>query len=293
MLEAKNLTKTFVRQVTDPATKHRKKQKKRKETFTAVNGVSITAMPGEIFGVLGPNGAGKTTLLRMMGYLMEPTEGEVILSVHAADSGTAFQTEDSSAWQSVITDRTACKKHISYLSENTKLYPRFTVRELLMMIGRLYEYDDDAIAHKIDEVTHVLQMEAFLDNRIDKLSTGQKQRTSIARCLVADPDIYILDEPTLGLDVISAEAIVNFMRQEKQKGKTVLYSTHYMEEAETLCDHVAIIRDGEIVASGAPAELVARTATSNLREAFFAIIGEESEAEVFRGYSAVKEDDHA
>ena len=154
MLEARNLTKTFVRQVAEPGTKRRKKQKKRKEIFTAVNNVSLKAMPGEIFGVLGPNGAGKTTLLRMMGFLMEPAAGEVVLT-----------TND----MQVVSDRTVCKKHISYLSENTKLYPRFTVREMLTMIGSLYEYERETIENKIGEVVRVLQMEAFLDNRIDKL----------------------------------------------------------------------------------------------------------------------------
>lgn len=116
----------------------------------------------------------------------------------------------------------------------------------------------------------LLQMETFIDNRIEKLSTGQKQRTSIARCLVHNPDIYIFDEPTLGLDIISSKAIIDFMKQEKARGKSVLYSTHYMEEAEFLCDRIIMIDKGKIIASGTPQQLKEATGTGNLRDTFFA-----------------------
>jgi sodium transport system ATP-binding protein len=238
-------------------------KKGKKEEFYAVDHISFTAKQGEILGVLGPNGAGKTTLLRMLGSLMEPTEGHVVI-------------EDKECRK--ITDKGEMKKHIGYLSENTKLYGRFTVRETLSLFGELYGFSKEEIEEKIEKTNDVLNLSEFIDNRVEKLSTGQKQRTSIARCLVHDPDIYIFDEPTLGLDIISSKSIIDFMKQEKQRGKSVLYSTHYMEEAEFLCDRIVMINKGHIIAEGTPMELREMTKTGNLREAFFALtLGEGDE----------------
>lgn len=247
MIEVKNLSKQFIRT----------KKKGQKEEFYAVNQVSFATKPGEILGVLGPNGAGKTTLLRMLGALMEPTEGEIFIVNPLGQQ---------------ITDRQERKKHIGYLSENTKLYGRFTVRELLSVFGELYGFTKEEIQTQIEKINNLLQMEEFMDNRIEKLSTGQKQRTSIARCLMHNPDIYIFDEPTLGLDIISSKAIIDFMKQEKEAGKSVLYSTHYMEEADSLCDRIIMLNKGVIIAEGTPEELRERTGTDNLRDAFFACI---------------------
>ena len=122
-------------------------------------------------------------------------------------------------------------------------------------------------------------MKSFGDNRIEKLSTGQTQRASIARCLIHKPDIYIFDEPTLGLDLLSSEAIVQFMKQEKERGKTVIYSTHYMEEAQYLCDRILMIHKGKIIASGTAEELMKQTGTNNLRDVFFSLIREEERAD--------------
>lgn len=245
MIQAQNLAKRFVRTL----------KKGKKESFYAVDHISFAAERGEILGILGPNGAGKTTLLRMLGSLMEPTEGEVCLTDTAGE---------------LLTDKEEQKRHIGYLSENTKLYGRFTVRELLSMMGGLYGYEGETLKERVREVASILNMGDFMDNRIEKLSTGQKQRTSIARCLIHDPELYIFDEPTLGLDVISSKAIIDFMKKEKERGKTVLYSTHYMEEAEFLCDRILMIDHGSIIAFGTPAQLKEETATTNLRDAFFA-----------------------
>lgn len=258
MIEAVNLCKQFER-----STKQGKKMVK--EEFLAVDNVSLQAKEGEIVGILGPNGAGKTTLLRMLGMLMTPT------------SGTIKMTDVSG---NKIEDLTTKKGAIGYLSGNTKLYQRFSIREYLQFLGELYEYSQPEIDNRIKEIFQVLDMEAFADNHIGKLSTGQTQRASIARCLMADPQLYILDEPTLGLDILSADAIIHFMRQQKEKGKTVLYSTHYLEEAEVLCDRIYMICDGRIVASGTPQELRIKTASENLRAAFHAI------------YNRVKGDSH-
>lgn len=245
MIAARGLTKQFVRT----------EKKGKKEEFFAVDHVSFTAESGEILGILGPNGAGKTTLLRMLGSLMEAGSGDVVIT-----------NKDNEK----ITDKTEQKKYIGYLSENTKLYGRFSVREMLTLFASLYDFTKEEMEERISEVNSLLQMESFIDNRIEKLSTGQKQRTSIARCLIHNPDIYIFDEPTLGLDIISSKAIIDFMKQEKTKGKSVLYSTHYMEEAEFLCDRIIMLDKGKVIASGTPEELKTATGTTNLRDTFFA-----------------------
>ena len=247
MIEARGLTKQFVRM----------QKKGKKEDFYAVDHVSFKANNGEILGILGPNGAGKTTLLRMLGSLMEPTEGDVMITSQDGES---------------ITKKEILKQHIGYLSENTKLYGRFTVREMLSLFGELYGFSKEIIDARIEEITGLLSMDEFIDNRIEKLSTGQKQRTSISRCLMHNPEIYIFDEPTLGLDIISSKAIIDFMKQEKERGKSVLYSTHYMEEAEFLCDRIVMINKGKIIAQGTPQELKEQTGTTNLRDAFFSYI---------------------
>lgn len=255
MIVAENLCKEFERNT-------KKGKKTQKTKFLAVDHVSIQAEEGEIVGILGPNGAGKTTLLRMLGMLMSPTEGRVYLT-------------DAEGIE--IINKTNRKEAIGYLSGNTKLYPRFSIREYLAFLGELYEYPKQEIEKRIKDIITVLNMEEFADNRIEKLSTGQTQRASIARCLMADPMLYILDEPTMGLDILSADAIISFMKEQKEKGKTVLYSTHYLEEAEVLCDRIYMICSGRIAASGTPRELMEQTNTTNLREAFHAIYDAEME----------------
>lgn len=245
MIEARELTKQFVRTL----------KKGVKEEFFAVDHISFEARDGEILGILGPNGAGKTTLLRMLGSLMEPTSGSVVITNRE---------------QEQIVSKADLKKYIGYLSENTKLYGRFTVRELLSLFGELYSFSGEELHERLEKTCALLDMGEFFDNRIEKLSTGQKQRTSIARCLVHNPDIYIFDEPTLGLDIISSKAIIDFMKQEKTRGKSVLYSTHYMEEAEFLCDRIIMIDKGQVIATGTPQELKEETGTDNLRDTFFA-----------------------
>lgn len=243
------LVKTF--------TKNEKKS--RKVDINAVDGISLSVQGGEIVGILGPNGAGKTTLLRMMSKLMRPTSGMVSVRIGEKE----------------ITDDIEIKKHIGYLSNNTKLYGRLSSRELLQMLGVLYGMTKEDTEKKIEEISKVLSMESFLDNRIEKLSTGQTQRASIARCLVHDPQVYIFDEPTLGLDILSSASIIEFMKEERERGKTILYSTHYMEEAEYLCDRIVMIHRGKIVSEGSPDRLKEETGKANLREVFAELIARE------------------
>ena len=249
MIEAINLSKQFERTV-------KQGRKSHKEEFLAVDQISLKAEPGEIVGILGPNGAGKTTLLRMLGMLMTPTSGQVRLMDREGN---------------FIDDITQKKGLIGYLSGNTKLYPRFSIREYLLFLGDLYGYPKKEGIARTEEMIRVLAMEKFADNRIEKLSTGQVQRASIARCLMADPQIYILDEPTLGLDILSADAIIRFMEEQKEKGKTVLYSTHYLEEAQILCNRIYMIFQGRIVAEGTPLTIMEKTGTGSLRQAFHSI----------------------
>lgn len=253
MIKAEHLVKTF--------TKNEKKNKK--IDINAVDDISLTVGEGEIVGILGPNGAGKTTLLRMLSKLMKPTSGLVSIKIGEEE----------------ITDDIEVKRHIGYLSNNTKLYGRLSTRELLQMLGVLYGMSEEETEKKISEICEVLSMENFMDNRIEKLSTGQTQRASIARCLVHNPQVYIFDEPTLGLDILSSAAIIEFMKKEREKGKTILYSTHYMEEAEYLCDRIIMIHQGKIISEGTPTELKQQTGKDNLRDVFAELIEREGIAD--------------
>ena len=252
MIETSNLCKSFIREIKDDRGKNvKKKFKTKKEEFLAVNNVSFRAEKGQIIGILGPNGAGKTTLLRMLGGILTPSSGTIRI-------GNYNYREN----------KNAAKKEIGYLSGNTKLYNRLSPRELLTTFGSLYDMDKKEIDEAIEKIVEVMDMNSFIDNRIENLSTGQTQRTSIARCLIHSPKIYIFDEPTLGLDVISSKSIIDFMKQEKEKGKTVLYSTHYMEEAEILCDKIYRMHKGEFIAGGTCKELKKEYNTTSLRDIF-------------------------
>lgn len=249
MLIANHLIKVF-----EKNEKHNKKV-----SFRAVDDISLSVDKGEIVGIIGPNGAGKTTLLRMLGHLMEPTSGEVL-----------YRDGDNE-----ISDRLEIKRRIGYLSGNTRLYGRLSIRELLEVMGSIYGMTKAEISERIDYISDVLGLDTFIDNRIEKLSTGQTQRASISRCLIHNPDIYIFDEPTLGLDIVSSNSIIQFMKNERAKGKTVLYSTHYMEEAEILCDRIIMMNNGRIIRSGTVEALQNDTDGRNLREVFMNLIGEE------------------
>lgn len=247
MLEANNLVKTFVRNE-----KHNVKT-----SFNAVDDISLKVKLGEIVGIIGPNGAGKTTLLRMLGSLMKPTSGSIDITI-----------DDKK-----LKNETDIKKAIGYLSGNTRLYGRLSTRELLTMAGNLYGMDEIEINQRIAMISKLLNLDGFIDNRIEKLSTGQTQRASISRCIIHNPKLYIFDEPTLGLDIISSNSIVEFMLREKSEGKAVLYSTHYMEEAEKLCDRIIMINKGKIAAEGTVGELKELGKSNDLREVFSNLVG--------------------
>lgn len=246
MLTVKDLQKKFIRT----------NAKKQKETFYADKDISFMAHDGEIVGILGPNGAGKTTLLRMIAGILEPTSGSIDFD------GVSYQD-----------DEILIKKDIAYLSGNTKIYQSLSTYELLQMCCDMYDVPKKIASKRIEEIVETLDMKLFLHSKIENLSTGQTQRVNIARCLVHDPKYYILDEATSGLDIISSQIILDFIKKEKGRGKTILYSTHYMEEAENICDHVIMMNKGHIIKEGTSEQIRKSTKTTNLRDAFFALIG--------------------
>ena len=246
MLTVKNIKKKFIKL---------EKNNKKIEIY-ANNGISFTANEGMILGVLGPNGAGKTTLLRIVAGIIEPTEGTV--------------DYDSLIFKD---NEIEIKRNLAYLSGNTKIYNTVSAYELLKMCAEVYGVQKTQIKKRIEEISKKLEMDSFLYNRISSLSTGQTQRVNIARCLIHDPKYYILDEATSGLDIISSQIILDFIKEEKKRGKTILYSTHYMEEAENICDYVLMINKGVLVKEGTPDKIKKDTKTTNLRDAFFSIIG--------------------
>jgi sodium transport system ATP-binding protein len=252
MLEVKNLKKKFTRQ----------DKNKKKISFYAVNGVSFKADKGEIIGILGPNGAGKTTMLRMLAGIMEQSDG--IIEVDG---------------QNYKNHSLEIKSKIAFLSGNTKLYNRLSIHELLQMCGKLYGMNQNEIDKRENEVLKLLNLDDLKNAKIGNLSTGQTQRVGIARCLVHNPQYYIFDEATTGLDIISSQIILDFIKKEKKNGKTILYSTHYMEEAENICDKVLMINKGQVIEIGTPEEIKVKTKTSNLRDAFFVLIGGVSDEE--------------
>ncbi len=235
---------------------------KDKGEFYAVKKNSFEVNKGEVFGLLGPNGAGKTTLLRMLMHILKPSTGTIYVEGRSLEENLY-----------------EFKKKISFLSENTKLYEKLSPNELLDYFGQLYEIEKEVIEERKEKIFEKLHMNGFRNKQIGKLSTGQKQKTSLARTMINDADIYILDEPTLGLDIITSKAIIDFIKEKSKEGKTIIFSTHYMEEAEYLCDRIALFHRGEILDIDTLSNYKSKGRGQNLREIFLSYI-DESEAEL-------------
>jgi sodium transport system ATP-binding protein len=225
--------------------------------FAAVDDVSFSCKHGEILGLLGPNGAGKTTTLRMIGTILTPDSGKI--SVEGFDSQLA--PED-------------VRKSLGFLSADTGLYERLTPREILVYFAQLSKYPQAQISTRVDQVIKMLTIDSFADTRCEKLSTGMKQKVSIARAVVHDPPVIVLDEPTSGLDVLAIQSMHQFIQSCKISGKCVLLSTHIMSEAEKLCDRIAIVYKGKIFALGTLEELREKTGKHYLEDIFLAIVQE-------------------
>ncbi|MBS0656643.1 MAG: ATP-binding cassette domain-containing protein [Verrucomicrobia bacterium] len=241
MIEARALSKQF---------------RDSRKTVIAVDQVSFQVRPGEIYGLLGANGAGKTTTMRMLATMLRPTGGAASICGH-----------------DVATDREAARRSLGFLSTATALYNRLTAFEMVQYFGRLHGLDDAEIRTRAQRIFERLDMGEFRDRRCEKLSTGQKQKVSIARTLIHDPPVMIFDEPTLGLDVMAARTIVEFVRECRAAGKAVIYSTHIMSEAEKLCNRLGIIHGGRLLAEGTPAALRAEHAPQgDLEDAFVRVV---------------------
>ena len=221
----------------------------------ALAGISFQAAAGEIFGLLGPNGAGKTTALRILGTILQPTSGTV--TVNGCD---------------VLTQPALVRRQIGVVSCNTAIYDRMTAWEMVEYFGRLYGLAAEELRERMTQLFERLQMNEIRDVLGAKMSTGMKQKVSIARALVHDPPVLIFDEATAGLDVLVARALLNTVAHLRDLGKCIIFSTHIMREAERLCDRLAIMHRGHILATGTQQELTAIHGEPDLEELFFRLI---------------------
>ncbi|HCD00896.1 MAG TPA: ABC transporter ATP-binding protein, partial [Planctomycetaceae bacterium] len=220
-------------------------------------GVRFNVGPGEVFGLLGPNGAGKTTCLRILSTILTPTAGTA--SIDGRD---------------IVDDPDGVRARIGFLSGSTGLYDRMTARETVEYFGRLYGLDEDRLSESIERIFNTLSMNEFADTLNSRLSTGMRQKVSIARALVHDPPVLIFDEPTTGLDVLVARAVLDTVATLRDEGKCIIYSTHIMREVERLCDRLAIIHRGRILAAGSQRDLLAASEQPDLEEHFFDLVSQ-------------------
>lgn len=233
MIEVKNVTKAY------------------KANQNVVNDVSFTVSPGEILGLLGPNGAGKTTLMQMVSTLLKPSSGQILIS------GLNTRTDDLEI-----------KKHMGFLTTEVKLDPDSTPNRLFDYFSRLYQIDKKTASERKIESFERFGIMPFADKKISQLSTGMRQKISISISLIHNPEVVIFDEPTNGLDILSSHQVQVYLMHLRNTGHTVLLSTHIFSVADALCDRIAVLIDGKIVASGSTAELMEMTQTESFEEAF-------------------------
>jgi sodium transport system ATP-binding protein len=217
----------------------------------AVQGIDFECHAGEIFGLLGANGAGKTTTLRMLSTILTPTSGSANILGH-----------------DVAKDGEAVRRNLGFYSASTALYPRLTARETIEFFARINQYPSEKVTERVDYLITRFDIGKYANARIDKLSSGMKQKVSIARTVAHDPPLLIFDEPTVGLDVLNALEMQDVIKEFRSQGKTVLFSTHIMSEAEKLCDRIAIIHNGRILACATLNELRQITGAHYLEDIF-------------------------
>ncbi len=240
LVEAKGLAKTY--------------KGRGKDVTEAVKDLSLSCFEGEVFGLLGPNGAGKTTTLRMLSTVLAPTRGAATV-----------------AGFDVVEEPHQVRASIGFLSGNTGLYPRLSPREVLTYFGSLNGMDKEQIAARIEELAGLFGMDSFLDKRCDALSSGMRQKVNVARTALHDPRVLILDEPTVGLDVLASRTIVEFVRRCRDEGRCVIFSTHIMGEVTRLCDRLAIIHKGRVQFGGTLDELREQSG-DDVEEAFVSVL---------------------
>ena len=230
---------------------------------TAVAGLSFSVGAGEIYGLLGPNGAGKTTTLRVLAGILTPTAGRATV-----------------AGLDVAAHPLEVRRRLGFLTNTTGLYARLTGRELLDYFARLYGMSPAAADARIATLIRALDLAPFFGRRCEALSTGERQRLSIARAVLHDPAVLILDEPTAGLDVLASRFLRAFVRAERDRGKAVVFSTHYLAEAELLCDRIGLLHHGGLLAEGTPAALRAMAGEApSLEEAFLRLCAAHDETD--------------
>ncbi len=246
MVITENLSKTFIDQ--------------KKRAVKAVEGVTFTAKPGEIFGLLGVNGAGKTTTLRMLSTVIRPTAGRAEVAGYDVEKDPAM-----------------VRASIGFMSNSTALYGRLTSLEVIRYFGGLYGLQGKALEDRVEYVVNKMNLHEFKDRLCDKLSTGQKQRVSIARTILHDPPVLFFDEPTAGLDVVTSQTVMEFIEEARDNGKTIVFSTHIMSEVERLCNHIAIIHSGQLMGAGTVQGLKDQTGEASLEKAFLKLVQFQSE----------------
>ena len=229
---------------------------KRFEDVTAVDGLSLKVEKGELFGLLGPNGAGKTTTINVLCGLLEPTSGSVSVGGH-----------------DVQKDSRKVKELIGVCPQDTATYPYLTGRENVELFGNLHAMSKEKLKKNADELLARMELLKDANMRLGKYSGGMKRRVNLIMALIHDPEIAFLDEPTVGMDPQSRRAVWDFIRELKKQGKTIILTTHYMEEAEELCDRVGIIDYGKLIALGAPEYLKTKFKAKNLEEVFIQLTG--------------------
>src|ERR1041385_5147493 len=223
----------------------------RRGKFVALENLNFYASPGQIYGLLGPNGAGKTTALRILSTVLRPTSGTVVINGY-----------------NVVTQPAIVRRQIGFVSANTAVYDRMTAWELVEYFGRLYGMKPEPLRARMEELLERLQMNEIRDLLGSKMSTGMRQKVSIARAIVHDPPVVIFDEATVGLDVLVARALLETVLELRDHLKCIVFSTHIMREAEKLCDTIAIVHRGRILAEGSLGQLQDRFAEKDLEELF-------------------------
>ena len=226
-----------------------------KGQFTAVDGVSFDAMPGQIFGLLGPNGAGKTTVLRILSTVLKPTSGKVTIN--------GFD---------VVQQDEQVRRQIGFVSTNTGIYDRMSGWELVEFFGQLYGVPLDVLHERMERLFERFQMNSFRDVPCSHMSTGMKQKVSIARAMIHDPPILVFDEATSGLDIMAAREVLSTVEQLAELGKCVIFSSHIMSEVKRICDRLAIMHQGKILAYGSIEELAAQFNEQDLEELFYDLL---------------------
>ena len=223
----------------------------------AVKGITLTVRPGEIYGLLGPNGAGKSTTLRMIAGLMLPDAGRI--EVCGIDT---------------VREPERARASVGYLSTDLSVYNRFTPRELLKLFGEFQGVEPAVAERRGIHLLERLHMADFADVRMEGFSGGQKQKVSIARALLHDPKVVIFDEPTTGLDVLTAKTVLDLLRIMKAEGRSIIVSTHVMPMVEAICDRVGIIFEGLLHGDAGPREILDRWGVATLDEVFFQLVAE-------------------